>query len=733
MGQANLAHEMDSYFDDKIEGNIVGKIKHIEEREGYQLLTLKDNIISINSNQNYSPNNDSIVKFYSNGIQVYNNYPITSKIGNSISINGEIIKYQKASNPGQFDEYQYNKTLRYDYKVYCDSAEILSEEYSVYYDFLYRIKNKIFNVYDTILPEKNSGVLSAMILGDKATLDKDIKELYQTHGISHILAISGLHVSLIGMSLYKLLRKLSLKIPFAVILSLVFIYSYGILTNFSVSTKRAIIMLFFLLISKVIGRTYDLVSVACLSGLIILIENPLQIYSVGFLLSYGAILGIGLVYPNLSKVFQINNKVLKLLFDSILISLSVQIMTLPILIYFFFEISTYSILFNIILVPFVTIIIILAIIGGLIGIVYMPLAPLFLGGVYYILNFYEWILNVANYLPLHTLIMGRPSPSIIITYYFILFLFIILNYWKEKKHSHFLLILLLIIFIPHQGNNLEVIFLDVGQGDSIFIESKDGTRYLFDGGSSSVKEVGKYRLVPFLKSNGISKLDYVFISHFDKDHVNGVLEIMEEMDPSGSSNSISIETLVLGNSRNQIKTNDVREISEDDLYVKCLDIAKENGIKLVYMEQGDYIKEDDLLISCLSPKGSYSSNNENSMILDINYKDFNLLLTGDIEGQGEVALNEVLLELSKKEQGYDILKVAHHGSKNSTSNEFLSIVGPKHAVISSGKNNSYGHPHQELLDRLKETNSKIYTTTNEGAITVITDGKLMQIESFLGK
>ena len=151
------------------------------------------------------------------------------------------------------------------------------------------------------------------------------------------------------------------------------------------------------------------------------------------------------------------------------------------------------------------------------------------------------------------------------------------------------------------------------------------------------------------------------------------------------------------------------------------------------MEQRDYIKEDDLLISCLSPKGSCSTNNENSMILDINYKDFNLLLTGDIEGQGEVALNEVLLELSKKEQGYDILKVAHHGSKNSTSNEFLSIAGPKHTVISSGKNNSYGHPHQELLDRLKETNSKIYTTANEGAITVITDGKLMQIESFLGK
>lgn len=772
MKNSSLPHEMDSYFTDEIRGDIIGKVKQVEDKENYQLIILEDarmQIVPSDYLQNANPR--SKYQFYSQGLKIYNKSYLDLKVGQSISLEGQIIKFQNATNPGQFDEYNYNKILKYDYKVYCDLVEVIDKDYSYYSNLLNDIRNNLSNVYASSLPAKNSGVLSAMVLGDKANLDADIKDLYKTHGISHILAISGLHVSLIGMTIYKLIRKTGVNIIIAVIISAIFIYSYGALTGFSVSTIRAVIMLILLMFSKIIGRTYDIISAASLSSLIILINNPLQIFSTGFLLSFAAVLGIGLVYPLISSIFPVENKIVKALLDSLFISLSVQIFTLPILLYFFFEISTYSILFNILLVPFVSIIIMLAILGACVGLISLPLGAFFLGGSVYILNSYEWILNIGNKLPFHTLILGRPDSKLILIYYLILFLYIALNYWKVNKYSHFLLIALLIIFIRPRSSNLELTFIDVGQGDGIFFESSRGQTYLVDGGSSSVAEVGKYRIIPFLKSKGISRLDYVFISHFDKDHVNGILEIIEEMDTRRCSGSIYIEKLVLpkyandtirnemndrmkdisngarsdgekdsiSDENNELLGLDSKHLTEDEMYKRVISIAKEKGIDIIYMEEGDYIKDGDMAITCLHPIGDfyYFNKNGSSLVLSINYKDFDLLLTGDIEEEGEDILNNILVNRKKdiarmeEDASYDVLKVAHHGSKNSTYNEFLQLTKPRYSIISSGRDNSYGHPHKELLDRLEDVGSHIYISYESGAITIITDGKEMIIGKFL--
>ena len=711
--QAFLDNEMDIYFDEKVEADIVGEIKTIEDKEDYQLLLLKDCIITINSK-------DTNKQFKNISLKVYNNSPIISRIGNKVSLRGQVIKFQKARNPGQFDEYQYNKILKIDYKVYCDYIELVNEEYSFYHDFLHNTKKKVFNIYDKLLPKEKSGILSAMIIGDKNNLEQDIKELYQQHGISHILAISGLHVSLIGMSLYNILKKIGLKTNISVFLSISIIYSYGILTNFSVSTNRAVVMLLILLIAKVIGRTYDLLSAASLSALIILMQNPLEILSAGFLLSFGAILGIGLIYPTFSKLNKTENKIIKGLIDSLLISISIQIMTLPVLLFFFFEISTYSILLNIILLPFVSIIITFGIIAAALGVIYFPLARFFLGVVYYLFEFYENVLNIANHFPKNSLLIGRPKREIIITYYVVLILYILLNYWKKNKYSHALLPLLLILFIPSLNNNFELVFLDVGQGDSIFLETSNGSRCLFDGGSADVKEVGKYRIEPFLKSKGVKELDYVFISHFDKDHVNGIIELMDTA-------NLKIKTLVLPYSYKNYSYDS--EIFEDELFKECTRLATEKEIKILYMKEGDFIKSDEILIRCLHPvdRVSYSSKNENSMVLDVCYKEFNVLLTGDVEGKGEMLLYEALYD-DKAE--YDVLKVAHHGSNSSSSKDFLSLTKPKISLISCAENNSYGHPHEELLERLDDIGSEVFITYESGAVTIKTDGNGMIVEEF---
>ncbi|NLJ89981.1 MAG: DNA internalization-related competence protein ComEC/Rec2 [Clostridiales bacterium] len=754
MKNNNMPHDLDTYFDEKIGASIIGRVRQVEDKETYQLIILEEGIIVLDNDKKIG--NDRLVsndRFYSGGLKVYNKLHMDLKIGQTISLKGEISKFQKATNPGQFDEYTYNKILKNDYKIYCDRVQVINEEYSPYNEFLQGVKNKIGRVYKNSLSSQNSGILSAMVLGDKASLDTDIKALYQTHGISHILSISGLHVSLIGMTIYKLLRKTGIPIVLAAFLSIIFIYSYGVLTGFGVSTLRAVIMLILMVFSKILGRTYDIISAASLSGLIILINNPLQIFSTGFLLSFGAVLGIGLIYPFISNVFPIKNKFIKVIVDSLLISLSVQIVTLPILLYFFFEVSVYSVLFNVILVPFVSVIIGLAIIGGVLGAIYLPLGIFFLAGSSYILDFYEWVLSIANRLPYHTLILGRPKEEVILIYYIILLVFLLLNYWKESKYSSFILFGLVLIFVPFRASNLEVTFIDVGQGDGTLIESGNGKKYLVDGGSSSVGEVGKYRIIPLLKFKGISQLDYVFISHFDKDHVNGIIEILEAMDGKGGSGSIYIETLVLPRYANDPIRNEVNSIggydsyealssldlTEDDMYKQVISIARDKGVKVVYMGEGDYIKDGDMIITCLHPIDDfyYFNKNASSLVLSVDYKDFAMLLTGDVEEEGEENLNDVLLErninldFTSQLSQYDILQVAHHGSKNSTYNEFLQLTKPRYSIISCGKNTSYGHPHKELLDRLEDFESRVYISYESGAISVITDGSSMIIDEFI--
>ncbi len=255
--------------------------------------------------------------------------------------------------------------------------------------------------------------------------------------------------------------------------------------------------------------------------------------------------------------------------------------------------------------------------------------------------------------------------------------------------------------------NLEITFLDVGQGDSIFIKNGKGMTVLIDGGSTDEKSVGKYRIIPFLKSKGVGTLDYIVVTHADSDHMNGIVELLEKRKESG----IKINHLVLP------KTTLIEEN-----YEKLVNLAEENKISILYIKAGDKFKEGSFEMTCLHPTMDFSPDNTNSysVVLQLEYGKFKALFTGDLEKNGE----DLLLESGKLEDIF-LLKVAHHGSKYSTKEEFLNIVNPELAIISSGKDNSYGHPHKELLERLENVGSKIMSTTEYGGITVkIEEGKV---------
>ncbi len=686
-----------------------GTVNMIVTKQQVQALYVRNNVISL-------PNGDS---YPCENVIVYTSKDHLYRIGNLITVKGSLQKFQKASNPGQFNEELYYKIENIDFKLLADQISVSDSGSSIYHASLDRIKNRLISVYDDILEDREAGTLIAMLLGEKNMLEDDVKRLYQENGISHILAISGLHISLIGMSVFWLFRKCKLSIIVATVFTIFIIYSYGELTNFSVSTNRAVVMMVILLCAVLFGKTYDMLSAAALSAMIILLQNPLQLMSAGFLLSFLAVIGIAVLLPALKQLFPGKNAIK----DSLFISFSAMITTTPIVLYFFYQFPLYGIITNLIILPFITVLTLSSLLAGFIGMLSARLGIFLIGGANYILKLYDLVCEGIRHLPYHVINVGKPGQIAILLSFSLILTFVFLVRKYPRKSLIFILILSqLILFLPSSDRNFRITILDVGQGDAIFMESGEGTSFLIDGGSASESRIGTYRIVPFLKSQGIHRLDYAIITHSDQDHINGLMELLrEELFP--------IRCLVLP------------ELSiKDEAYLNLETLAIEKGIRVQYMKAGDYLKEGLLEIYCLHPASDDIpiTSNSGSTVLSVTYGEFDMLLTGDLEAEGERQLIQRLKDNTyRREWGidpaidYDVLKVAHHGSKYSTSEEFLDLICPEYALISCGEDNWYGHPHPDLLQRLSKVGSNTWITFNTGAITIRTDGKKLSISSYL--
>jgi competence protein ComEC len=712
--------ELYEAFDQETPCKLRGSITMIVEKPWGRAIYVKNNEVSLEGGTTYLCENVIVYRMDTpdNNDHSDNSLIINYLVGNQITVSGTLQKFSVATNPGQFNEQLYYQIENIDFKMLADQIMVSDSGYSRYHALLGLVKDKLIAIYDIMLEEKESGALIAMLLGEKYLLDEEIKQLYQENGISHVLAISGLHVSLIGMFVFELLKKLKFPITLATIFSIIFIYSYGVLTNFSVSTNRAVVMMIILLLSTLPGKTYDMLTAMALSALIILLQNPLQVLSAGFLLSYGAVIGIAIILPCLQSLYPTKN----LLINSLFISLSAQITTLPQVVYFYYQFPLYGIITNLIILPLVTILTLTSILAGIIGAIYMPAGIFLIGGANYILKFYEWICRVGNRIPGNLVTAGKPSQLQLLLYLVIVTVFVLVATRYGKKYSVLILSLaFFILILPRRNVGLEITMLDVGQGEAIYIETESGTTYLIDGGSSDVKKLGMYRLSPFLRSKGTDRIDYAIITHSDNDHISGLKEMIEQ-------EQIKITKLILP----YIKV-------KDKAYIELEALARENNIALQYISFGDLLQDGSIRMLCLHPSIDYETSSANgySTVLSISYGEFDMLLTGDLEKDGEELLIELLQNTENQGEfvfdpaiDYDILKVAHHGSKNSTYKEFLDLIRPELSIISCGKDNSYGHPHQELLDRLKSVGSDVRTTSEGGAVTIRTDGRRLEITDY---
>ncbi len=257
--------------------------------------------------------------------------------------------------------------------------------------------------------------------------------------------------------------------------------------------------------------------------------------------------------------------------------------------------------------------------------------------------------------------------------------------------------------------------LDVGQGDALFLETAGGTTFLVDGGSSSVKEVGTYRILPFLKSRGVRVLHYAAVTHTDGDHISGIEELLEQ---SGEPGGVKIETLLLS-----------VQAEGEEAGRALRELAKRKGVSVRHIQAGDMLRDESTRIACLHPEEgkAYGDSNGMSLVLHLVYGEFSLLLTGDLEQEGE---EEILKRYPVP--ACRVLKAGHHGSKTSTTEQWLRAVEPKLTLISCGEENAYGHPHRETLERLSAAGSRVSITALQGAVTLHSDGRTFWAESFLG-
>lgn len=686
------------------------------------------------------------------------------RLGSYVLVSGDVACFSQSRNPGGFDQEMYYRIQNIGFAM--KKVEILAESntYSRYREGLYQFRRRMEQVFDQTMSEKDASIMKAMILGNKAELDKESKQLYQKSGISHILAISGLHISLIGMGLYKLLRRVRIPAVLAAVAAVVVMIMYGDMVGSSASAFRAIFMFVLKMGAEVLHRTYDMLTALAMAAVGILLEQPLYIYHAGFLLSFGAIVGIGCMYEVLktdTKQMQINKKLQKRsewirnlcwnrIKESLLGSGSIFLIHFPIMLSVYYEFPIYSFLLNLLIIPAMSLVMGLGLgcmlagsagagIGCMlsgnagVGLGYMQAGSAGVGligegvaqvlafGCQVLLRIFEMLCEGSMALPGACWIVGEPAVWRIIVFYGVVLLLVMVHrYCKYVMKGKLCLplfmkmvwILAAVTLLTQKTySGLTITVLDVGQGDCIWLETNTGHHYLIDGGSTTEDKLAEYTLVPFLKQTGTSVVDAVFLTHLDKDHTSGVLELLE------GECGIKVHKVVIA-----------KAAIRDEAYEEMAALCREKGVMLVHAEAGDKLCDGKLSLEVLHPSADYMTDSRNaySLVMKLEYGDFHALFTGDVEADGEMLVAEALPE----DWECHLYKVAHHGSRNSNTLELLEQIEPKLAIISCEEDNSYGHPHAETLERLAEVGSKVMVTKDCGAI-IVEVGKDMKVQGWV--
>ena len=637
----------------------------------------------------------------------YSNYVIPF---NTVRLSGDFDNRQLYNNIGLFNNKKYLQKEGICGVIIADyQSGIVSYKCSdrLIKQTSYAIKTSIEDRFKDYVSDTSFQILKGILFGDISGIEEDQYKTFQDCGTIHIFAVSGYNIWLLYFVLFNLFFFLKHNLKIKTIIIILLLCLYTIMSGGSPSVVRAFIMICIILVGKLLKKETDPLTSLALAAILILLFNPLQILDIGFQLSFICIISIILLLPVLKKIkMPVHNRVV----DAVLMTLSIQIGILPVTLYYFNSFPVFSILANLIIVPLVSILTILGIVICILSFTWASAAAITGLIIDFICSNVLDITNIISKIPYSNLNIITPNIIVIFLYYLVvgaIFKLIVIKD-RYKRAVNYLVIVSLISYTIYGliPTDLQISFIDVGQGDSILISTPDRKHILIDGGgklqnSYSSIDIGQDIVKPYLYKHGINKLDMVISTHGHEDHINGLISLMDSIriDKFIKSQYNSFQGYDKVNKRFVLDKSKIINTGEGDI-----------------IQAGKYVR-----LYVLNPGVGMYDENDSSIVIKLEYKNFSALFTGDISTNIEKKLTSYDIKS-------DVIKIPHHGSITSLDNDFINKVNPKIAAICVGQNN-YGHPSQITINKIVEKKIKLYRTDKSGEIIITTDGKNIRIKT----
>lgn len=636
--------------------------------------------------------------------------PLQAERGSKLKIEGQL-KLPKPSSSGSFDyqEYLRHRYIQTSFMASSSQIDISPTQNNFLFKAASLVHRRVVQTTCQFLKGDRAGLLLGILIGDTEKISDSLQEDFRLTGLTHILAVSGLNVGMLVVILLFVLRFFRLKptAQFVIVISVVTFYA--LVTELEPSVLRASVMAALAMGAWLFGRKNDLIAAISAAAILLLLVDPFLIYNPSFQLSFAATLAILFLQPLISQKLKVLGPRLK---ELVAVTLAAQLGVLPILVYFFNQLSVISILANVLVVPVTFLLLILGIVALVISFISQVLA----GIVYFVAEILlDYMILTAHFLarfPAAAFYLTKPSFWAVLGYYLLLAgaFFMLKKFKKGFKLSTLVIFALACLLVAscmqaREGlapDKLTVTFFDVGQGDMALIRSPEGKNILIDGSESGNVAVGD------LNRSGVGKIDLLILSHPHYDHVGGLANVLESfpvgtvLDAGFPHPSFSYRSFL-------------KKIDEKDISYKLA--RSPQSLELGKLKIAVFYP-DKLM------EGTDSDANNNSVVTKITYQDFSVLLVGDVEKEAE----DKLLALQENLKA-DVLKMPHHGSQNGAELAFLKQVSPRVAIISVGAGNPFGHPAKTTLERLESLGTKIYRTDEDGTITVESDGKEFEVET----